>query len=99
MSPTRKWAELYAALRCDTILQIQFLNACFAGGQTSFCKGWQQRFPGGKKSKKTDQEKFARAAASDSNVGMASMRRVTVSASRTRPGPQTKRSTPPSRAS
>src|SRR6266581_3122469 len=30
---------------------------------------------------------------------MASTRRVTVRASRTRPGPQTKRSTPPSRAS
>src|SRR6266851_5021442 len=43
--------------------------------------------------------KFCRAADSDSKVGMASTRRVTVRASRTRPGPQTRRSTPPSRAS
>jgi len=47
----------------------------------------------------TDYEKLASAADSDSKVGMASTRRVTVRASRTRPGPQTRRRTPPSRAS
>src|SRR5207248_10476873 len=46
-----------------------------------------------------DQAKLARAAVSLSKVGMASTRRVTVRASRTRPGPQTRRSTLPSRAS
>src|SRR6266403_1914864 len=43
--------------------------------------------------------KLASAADSDSKVGMASTRRVTVRASRTRPWPQTRRSMPPSRAS
>jgi len=46
-----------------------------------------------------DLRKIGQAADSDSKVGMASMRRVTVRASRTRPGPQTRRRTPPSRAS
>src|SRR5271168_1258158 len=46
-----------------------------------------------------DQAKLASAADSVSKVGMASTSRVTVSASRTRPGPQIRRSAPPSRVS